>query len=57
MKSIFANKQVWLIATFLAKTYLAIEYLSENATKSFLQLNVFDTKFISYLITLAWIWY
>lgn len=35
VRSIFTNKQVWLIATFSATTYLAIEYLSENATKSF----------------------
>ena len=35
MRSIFFSKQVWLIATFSATTYLAIEYLSENAAKSF----------------------
>ncbi|UZW95734.1 MFS transporter [Francisella tularensis subsp. holarctica] len=57
VRSIFTNKQVWLIATFSATTYLAIEYLSENATKSFLQLNGFDAKFSSYLITLAWLGY
>ena len=33
IKSIFANKQLWLIATFSAITYLAIEYLSENAKR------------------------
>lgn len=57
IKSIFSNKQVWLIAVFSATTYLAIEYLSENATTSFLKLNGFDTKFTSYLITLAWLGY
>lgn len=57
IKTIFSNKQVWLIAVFSATTYLAIEYLSENATKSFLQLNGFDAKFISYLITLSWLGY
>ncbi|MED7789065.1 MFS transporter [Francisella sp. 19X1-34] len=57
IKNIFSNKQVWLIAVFSATTYLAIEYLSENATTSFLKLNGFDTKFTSYLITLAWLGY
>lgn len=57
IKSIFSNKQVWLIAVFSATTYLAIEYLSENATTSFLKLNGFDSKFASYLITLAWLGY
>ncbi|BCD90925.1 MFS transporter [Francisella halioticida] len=56
-KNIFSNKQVWLIAVFSATTYLAIEYLSENATTSFLKLNGFDFKFASYLITLAWLGY
>ncbi|WP_395167673.1 MFS transporter [Francisella salimarina] len=57
IQSIFSNKQIWLIAVFSATTYLAIEYLSENATKSFLSLNGFDAKFSSYLITLAWLGY
>ncbi|MEY8765406.1 MULTISPECIES: MFS transporter [Francisella] len=57
IQSIFSNKQIWLIAIFSATTYLAIEYLSENATKSFLSLNGFDAKFSSYLITLAWLGY
>ncbi|AJI52493.1 MFS transporter [Francisella philomiragia] len=57
IQSIFYNKQIWLIAVFSATTYLAIEYLSENATKSFLSLNGFDAKFSSYLITLAWLGY
>ncbi|WP_150466243.1 MFS transporter [Francisella sp. SYW-9] len=57
IKNILSNKQIWLIAVFSATTYLAIEYLSENATQSFLQLNGFNTKFASYLITLAWLGY
>ncbi|MBK2266748.1 MFS transporter [Francisella philomiragia] len=57
IQTIFSNKQIWLIAVFSATTYLAIEYLSENATKSFLSLNGFDAKFSSYLITLAWLGY
>lgn len=57
IKNVFSSKQIWLIAIFSATTYLAIEYLSENATKSFLSLNGFDTKFASYLITLAWLGY
>ncbi|MBK2258404.1 MFS transporter [Francisella philomiragia] len=57
IQSIFSNKQIWLIAVFSATTYLAIEYLSENATKSFLSLNGFNAKFSSYLITLAWLGY
>ncbi|AIT08515.1 MFS transporter [Candidatus Francisella endociliophora] len=57
IRNIFSNKQIWFIAIFSATTYLAIEYLSENATKNFLQLNGFDAKFASYLITLAWLGY
>ena len=58
MRSIFSSKQVWLIATFSARTYLAIEYLSENAAKSFFTVKWgFDAKFSSYLITLAWLGY
>ncbi|MED7819011.1 MULTISPECIES: MFS transporter [unclassified Francisella] len=57
IRSIFSNKQIWLIAVFSATSYLAIEYLSENATTSFLQLNGFNSKFSSYLITLAWLGY
>ncbi|AXA33507.1 MFS transporter [Francisella adeliensis] len=57
IKTLIKDKQVWLIAIFSATTYLAIEYLSENATKSFLQLNGYDAKLGSYLITLAWLGY
>jgi len=57
IKSLFSNKQVWLIAMFSATTYLAIEYLSENATKNFLGLHGYNPKLGSYLITIAWLGY
>lgn len=57
IKTLFKDKQVWLIAIFSATTYLAIEYLSENATKSFLHLHGYEASLGSYLITLAWLGY
>ena len=57
IKTLFSNKQVWLIAIFSATTYLSIEYLSENAIKGFLGLHGYEPKLGSYLITLAWFGY
>ncbi|AJC49554.1 MFS transporter [Allofrancisella guangzhouensis] len=57
IKSLFSNTQIWLIAIFSATTYLAIEYLSENATKNFLGLNGYSSHLGSYLITIAWLGY
>ncbi|WP_243830498.1 MFS transporter [Allofrancisella inopinata] len=57
IKGLFSNTQIWLIAIFSATTYLAIEYLSENTTKSFLELNGYSSQLGSYLITIAWLGY
>ncbi len=54
---IFSRTQAWYIALFSASVYFAIEYLSENEGRIFLELKGFNTSFASYMITISWIGY
>lgn len=52
---IFAEKQVWYIASFCALVYFSLEYLSENECKNLLLAKGFSSTFASYMITLSWL--
>ncbi|MFZ9035472.1 MAG: MFS transporter [Francisellaceae bacterium] len=57
LMKILSIRQTWFIALFSAFVYFAIEYLSENEGKLFLQLNGYSSGFSSYMITLSWLGY
>lgn len=57
IKQLFSRFQPWGIALFSASVYFAIEFLSENDGKIFVQLKGYSSNFSSYMLTLAWLGY
>lgn len=57
LSQILKQPQIWLIASYSSLVYFALEYLSENEGKAFLELNGFSSNFSSYMITVGWIGY
>ena len=53
--ALISQPQVWLIAIYSGSTYFVIDYLSENAGISFLQLNGISATSSSFMITVAWL--
>lgn len=57
IKVLFSKLQPWYIAMISTSLYFAIEYLSENEGRSFLNSKGLDTTSSSYIITIAWLGY
>lgn len=57
IQSIFSKLQPWLIAILSASLYFAIEYLSENEGRSFLQLKGISATDAGYMLTISWFGY
>ena len=57
IKKIIYRKEMWLIALYSGLNYFALEYFSENSTRSFLGLFGYSESFIGYMITLSWLGY
>lgn len=55
--SLFSQKQTWLIALYSSLIYFALEYLSENEGKAFIEHQGYSTQFSSYMISVSWLGY
>ena len=57
LQRLFSKLQPWLIAILSASLYFAIEYLSENEGRSFLQLKGISATDAGYMLTISWLGY
>lgn len=57
LRRLLTQKQTWLIALYSALVYFALEYLSENEGKRFIEMHGYSSGFASYMLTLGWVGY
>lgn len=57
LKHLVSKPQALFIALFSGLVYFALEYLSENEGKTYIQLKGHSSEFAAYMITLSWLGY